>query len=231
MARKKQRSDSAEAPLPAIIDEVDTFEELAPRLHELSLNAPARTRVYVRIAAADLPAFLGGCPPKSVCRRRYRRHPCRRRLSKDPMPTDTEERILATDPRIRLPDRDARRVLGQGFICEKNEGNESLKTRGTMAPDRAKGATPAAGPGEADRRRRSRRGIPPRQPLGVRVLAGSGTGVRVSFDGSDRRDFSQRGDDVRVTDVAGVNDVIDARQSGALPPPNVPDAWLLWGPS
>jgi hypothetical protein len=49
MARKKQRSDSAEAPLPAMFDEVDTFEELAPRLHELSQSAPPGTRVYVRI--------------------------------------------------------------------------------------------------------------------------------------------------------------------------------------
>ena len=49
MAWKKQRSDPADAPQPAIFDEVDTFEELAPRLHELSLNAPAGTRVYVRI--------------------------------------------------------------------------------------------------------------------------------------------------------------------------------------
>jgi hypothetical protein len=62
------------------------------------------------------------------------------------MPTDTEERILATDPRIRLPDRDARRVLGRGFFCEKNEGNESLKNKGAMAPERAKGATRRRGP-------------------------------------------------------------------------------------
>jgi hypothetical protein len=52
MTRKKQRSvqnSPADPPQSAIFDEVDTFEELAPRLHELSVTAPAGTRVYVRI--------------------------------------------------------------------------------------------------------------------------------------------------------------------------------------
>ena len=49
MARKKQRSDPADPPQPAIFAEVDTFEELAPRLHELSQSAPPGTRIYVRI--------------------------------------------------------------------------------------------------------------------------------------------------------------------------------------
>ena len=32
-----------------IVDEVDTFEELAPRLHELLLTSPDNARVYVRV--------------------------------------------------------------------------------------------------------------------------------------------------------------------------------------
>jgi hypothetical protein len=51
MTRKKQgvELNGSEPAQSAIFDEVDTFEELAPRLHELSLKVPAGTRVYVRI--------------------------------------------------------------------------------------------------------------------------------------------------------------------------------------
>jgi hypothetical protein len=32
-----------------IIEEVDTFEELGPRMHELILASPAGTRIYVTL--------------------------------------------------------------------------------------------------------------------------------------------------------------------------------------
>jgi hypothetical protein len=52
MIKKKNRrgrQDVSEAPKDAIFEEVETFEELAPRLHELLLTSPKGTKVYVHV--------------------------------------------------------------------------------------------------------------------------------------------------------------------------------------
>ena len=56
----------------------------------------------------------------------------------------------------------------------------------------------------------------------VGVFAGPLAAVDVSTDGGDRRDPAKRIDDLRAPDVAGMDDVIDARQ--ALVPPRASTA-------
>jgi hypothetical protein len=53
------------------------------------------------------------------------------------------------------------------------------------------------------------------QELGVRVFASPFSAVHVTPDSGDRRDPAKDVDDIGTSDVAGMNDVIDARQTSS----------------
>jgi hypothetical protein len=46
---KKRRDIAKKEECETIIEEVETFEDLAPRLHELLLTSPKGTRIYLRV--------------------------------------------------------------------------------------------------------------------------------------------------------------------------------------
>jgi hypothetical protein len=45
----KQRDIVKKQKYPTIIEEVEKFEDLGPRMHELLLTLPRRTRIYLRV--------------------------------------------------------------------------------------------------------------------------------------------------------------------------------------
>jgi hypothetical protein len=46
---RRQRATVKNRKTTAIFEEVETFEDLGPRMHELLLTAPEGTRIYLRV--------------------------------------------------------------------------------------------------------------------------------------------------------------------------------------